>query len=71
MDHERIAPACLIQPEDGAFGKLTVVQGAGFLDYDDSVKKDSKEVMELSDLRVFFLFKFISFKCCRLMRKRI
>ena len=52
MDPERIAPACLIQPEDGVFGKLTVVQGAGFLDNDE--QKDSKEVMEINDLRVFF-----------------
>ena len=62
MDYERIAPACLIQPEDGAFGKLTVVQGAGFLDYNDLVKKDSKEVMELSDLRVFFILSFVFLK---------
>ena len=70
MDPERIAPACLIQPEDGVFGKLTVVQGAGFLDNDE--QKDSKEVMEINDLRVFFLLGLLVFKLrCRLMRKRI
>ena len=55
MNHERIVPACLLQPEDGVFGKLTVVQGAGLLEDKPNERKESKEVMEISDLRVILL----------------